>query len=305
MPKMKYGLSGDPGDIESEGYYDGPCPPKGRYAWRLSRLILKENSSGDLMLSGLLILDDPRPSRSRWNGYPMWFNRNLTDKSAKFVKNFIQDGLRVPLRDMAALDNLIILDQTKDLPANVVSVGKIKLDKQPHLVVAARRRRDSEDPQLETDDWAPAFWAIDPADLAESDEDADEDYGDEGEDEGDAEDPFDDESEDGDEPDDDEPDGDDDEGEDGEDLLTEDELRQMGIAELRALLVDEEIMTKAQAARIKQKSALVAAYLKAYDEPEDEEPEDEPEDEEPPPPPRRTARKSTAAKAARPARTRR
>jgi hypothetical protein len=294
VPKLKWGLKGDPGEIEGRNVYDGPTPPKGVYICALVRLGLRENSSGDNMFNGLLEIRDPRPNKKKYSGYSFWFNRNVTDQGARFVKNFITQGLGVPMKTMADLDKLVIV-QDDELPTQVVSIGKVKLDSEPLLVVVARRRRDVDDPELETDDFAPAFPGIDPKKLASAkSEDEDDEELDDDEDEDDDSDPFEDDEDDADE----EDDSDDEEDEDeDEDELTREELEAMGLPELRELAVESGAMTSAKAKKAK-KTALVEVLAPAEDEDEDED-EDEEEDEEddePPTPPKKTTRKTKSRK---------
>jgi hypothetical protein len=295
VTKLKWGLKAAAEEMEPGGFYDGPTPPKGRYICAIKRLQVKETQNGDPRFNGLLEIRDPRKGKSQYNGYAFWLGVNITEKSVRFVTNFIKQGLGVPFKDLADLDRILDVD-SKDLPANVTSIGKVKFGvegKEPLVVVNAKRRRQNDDPdgdwELTTDDFAPAFPGIDPKKLADEDgaaaDDDDEDD--------DADDMFeDDEDEDEDEDDDDE----DDEDEGDEDALTREELEDMGLTELRELAAETGVMTKARAAKAK-KSALVDA-LAPEDEDEDED-EDEEEEEQAPPPRKSTRTRKPPAKSAR------
>jgi hypothetical protein len=291
VTKVKWGLQAAAEEMDDQGFYDGPVPPKGRYICAIRRLQVKETANGDPRFNGLLEIRDPRKGKSQYNGYAFWLGINITEKSVRFVTNFIKQGLGVPFKDLADLDKLLDVD-SKDLPANVLAIGRVKFGvdgKEPLIVVNAKRRRQNDDPdgdwELTTDDFAPAFPGIDPKKLAAEDGATDDE-----DDEDDADDMF----EDGDDEDDADTEDDEDEDEDDEDededALTREELEDMGLTELRELAVEQGVMTKVRASKAK-KSALVDAL--APDEDEDEDDEDE-EEEEQAPPPRRAARKAPA-----------
>lgn len=284
MPKVtwKSTLSDNPDEIKGS-FYDGPTPPKGMYVVRLERLTLKTNSNGDDMFSGLLIVDDTRKSKKQYNGYGIWFNRNLTPAGERFVRNFVEAGLGVPWKTFREVG---AITEDKDRPTAVVSIGKVKIERKPKLVVVCRRRRQGGDPdgdwELETDDFAPAFPGIDPKKVSDPTADEDDDDGDDSDDE-EVDDLFDESEEDDDEEDEDE----EDEEDNGAPSL--EELKAMKLSELRSLADDEEIDHDGM-----KKPALVQALDAHYngdeeDEDEDEEDEDE---EEPPPPPAKKSKKS-------------
>jgi len=240
MPKVKWDLSEDPEEIEGS-FYDGDVPPKGIYVVKLKRLGIKTNKNDDDMFNGLVEIADPRKKKSKYNGYAFWFNRNVTKEGERFLRNFIEKGLGVPWKKFRANG---AVTEDGDRPTQVVSIGGIKIAKEPLMVMACKRRKsqDGEEWELTSDDFAPAFPGIDPATLTDSEKDEDEDEDEDEELDDEDEDPFGDEDEeDSDEEDSDEEDEDDsdeeDEGE-AEDSLDRAELEKMGLAELRQLAKD-------------------------------------------------------------------
>jgi hypothetical protein len=307
MPKVKWALSGDTEELEGGSFYDGACPPKGMYVVALKRMGLKVNKSGDDMWNALVEIRETRNAKKKFNGYAFWFNRNLTEAGARFVRNFVEKGLGIPWEKFLKMG---AVTESTDKPTNVVSLAGVKIANEPLMTIMAKRRRQNDDPdgewELVADDFAPAFPGIDPATLSDDEEEYDEDEDDSAAVE-DPEDPFAaDDEDDSDDEDDDESD-DEDEGDEGAPSL--EELNEMEVKELRDLAKDPEVDVYAKGMK---KADLVAA-LDAYYRPEDdEEPDDEDEDEdededdddeedEPTPPPTR-ARKAPAKKAARPAR---
>ena len=94
MPKAAWG--GDFGkDAETaEGGdfapYDGPTPKKGVYITRMKMFRLKLNKNDDHMLNGLFVVDEPKSSpKSKYNGYPMWWNGNITEQGAGYINAFL------------------------------------------------------------------------------------------------------------------------------------------------------------------------------------------------------------------------
>jgi len=89
---MKFNVGADAADVDpnTEGFYDGPTPPKGVYRFALKFLNMKENSNGDPMLTGVLeIAERPKSEKGKFNGYGMWFNLNVTKQGAPYVNNFL------------------------------------------------------------------------------------------------------------------------------------------------------------------------------------------------------------------------
>lgn len=92
MKKMKFTVGAEAADVDpnTEGFYDGPTPPKGVYRFQLKFLNMKENSNGDPMLNGVLeIAERPKSEKGKFNGYGMWFNLNVTKQGAPYVNNFL------------------------------------------------------------------------------------------------------------------------------------------------------------------------------------------------------------------------
>jgi hypothetical protein len=92
MPKARWAVSQDePEEIESYEVYDGDKPPGGVvYAGRLTRLSVKANKNDDPMINGLVLVDEPKgAAKSKYNGYPIWFNQNVTEQGAPYVNQFL------------------------------------------------------------------------------------------------------------------------------------------------------------------------------------------------------------------------
>lgn len=132
MPKASWGdIDGSPFDDELEAYevYDGDTPPKGLYRMRLKMLRLKPNKNGDMMLNGLLLVNEPAGSKkSQYNGYDTWVNLNITKQGARWVNNFL--SALVPEGKVAAVrkafwSQKVMID--KEDPANVLSIGTLKI----------------------------------------------------------------------------------------------------------------------------------------------------------------------------------
>jgi hypothetical protein len=92
MPKARWDVSSEePEELESYDVYDGDKPPPGVYAVKLTRLSVKANKNNDPMLNGLLLVDEPKgANKAKFNGYPIWFNQNVTDQGAPYVVQFLK-----------------------------------------------------------------------------------------------------------------------------------------------------------------------------------------------------------------------
>lgn len=197
-------------------FYKGPIPPKGSYLGTLKRLeLVKENSAGDPMLRGLLEINEPKKSKaSKYNGYGVWFNQNLTDVGAEYCNGFL-DALAGPnetkqqkLKD-AFWGNGMVVDGKGE--GHVLKIGTVRIGSpEGKIVLAFNGRRKGYQGEIKLD---VAGWLIldeDGAVVADDDEyEEDDEY----EDEYEAEDEEDDEE---DEEDDEEDDEDDEEEEEDE-----------------------------------------------------------------------------------------
>ena len=70
--------------------YAGDVPPSGSYLFKLKRLIIKENGSGDSMFQGLAEICEPKGSKAaKYNGYGAWFQQNITDQGKGYVNQML------------------------------------------------------------------------------------------------------------------------------------------------------------------------------------------------------------------------
>lgn len=187
MGKVKWGIgTEEPEDLQGFDVYDGPEPPKGVYKVRLKFLKLKTNKNGDDMLNGLLEINEERKDKKKYNGYGIWFNQNVTEQGAPYVKQFLT-ALGVSWKDF--ISSTITDDDTD--PPTIKRLGKLKLvtadgeSTQPECRVLTKRGSYQGDERLEVSRFLP------PKDEDEDEEDADD---------ADSSDDSDDDEEDGEEP---------------------------------------------------------------------------------------------------------
>jgi len=211
MPKVKIKAGDFSGVDAAKGFaaYSGPKPPKGVYKCKVKIWNLKINSSGDQMFKILLEIDEPKGSKkAKFNGYPMWHQANLTEKSAPFV-NAMLDAMKVSRKAVWSVG--VVTEQGGDINAKMgTKVTKIA-GKSPVgievLVVTKIDNYNDDSKQV------PASFLVVPEGYgSEAEEAGDTDAGDE-----DDEDEDDEDSEDSDDDDEDDSDSDDDDDEDDED----------------------------------------------------------------------------------------
>lgn len=132
MPKATWeNVEGSPWEDELEDFpiYEGDLPPKGVYRCAMKFLRLKTNNSGNPMLTGLLIVNEPAGSKkSQYNGYDFWFNLNVTNQGSRWVNNFL--SVIVPEDKVAAVRKAfwaqkVMIDKAE--PPNVLSIGGVKI----------------------------------------------------------------------------------------------------------------------------------------------------------------------------------
>src|SRR5882757_227233 len=282
MPKATWGnIEGNPfeDDLEDYDVYDGEMPPKGVYRCTLKFLRLKENSNGDPMLNGLLVINEPKGSKkSQYNGYDFWFNQNVTKQGAPYLNNFLSALVsedKVPALRKAFWGQKVMLD--KNEPPNVVSIGTLKLlDKTPLVAVNTKLKTYNGDVSLDVSKF-----------MRPKDEDLGTDA------------PVEDEEEWVEEPDAD-ADAPESEGEGDEELAErEEELSEMTLAELKKIARGELGMKLAEVKGLDEEGLIDAILEREFPEGDDEpdEPEEDEEDEEEPP--KRTRRSAVPAPAAR------
>lgn len=84
--------------------YAGDVPPSGSYLFKLKRLIIKENGSGDSMFQGLAEICEPKGSKAaKYNGYGAWFQQNITDQGKGYVNQMLAsftDGSDVQMMEI-------------------------------------------------------------------------------------------------------------------------------------------------------------------------------------------------------------
>lgn len=70
--------------------YTGPVPPKDTYNVKITVLVLKNNRNNDPMITGVANINEPTSSKkSKYNGYGIWFNQNITEQGAGYVNQFL------------------------------------------------------------------------------------------------------------------------------------------------------------------------------------------------------------------------
>jgi len=172
MPKVtQWGLSDDsePDDLAAFEPYDGEDPPKGVYIWRLTNFRVKANKNDDLMLNGLLILQDDRPRKKEYNGFPLWFNQNITDQGKPYVKQFL-NAVGLSWNDL--LNKTIVEGKmpksNEDDPVAITKIGNLRFDADDVLVRATCRVRKDGSEDMEVGSFLE--WK-DPDDMEDSDGD--------------------------------------------------------------------------------------------------------------------------------------
>lgn len=179
MPKAKWGIgTEEPEELEQFAVYDGDEPPTGVYPFVLKRLTVKENKNGDDMLNGLVEIRAPKSDKkSKYNGWAVWFNQNVTDQGAPYVKQWLK-SLGLTWKDFT---NKTVLE-SDERPCKVVKIGNVKFNdgNEPPLRATIKMGRKSGDypARLEIGQW-----------LAPQEESGDWDGADDG-DEPDEDDPF-------------------------------------------------------------------------------------------------------------------
>lgn len=284
MAKLKqYGNNLDTNQDAATGgdFYTGDVPPAGVYKGVVKRVTIKQNKNGDDMLNVLTEIKEPKGSpKAKFNGYGIWNNINITDQGVPYVKAFLLAVGANPDDFFAGKGNV----DDKVTPNRLLSVGRFKFTEDGVPVVCATKRttfqgndrlevrqylaadepEDDEDDDIEVIEEDDDMEDVEESEEEyEDDEDADED---EDEDESDE-----DESEDEDE--------DADEDEEEEDGYTREELDDLSIIELKAIL-KENGWTPADYKGY-SKDDLVNAIL-GEDEDEDDEADDAEDDDEPP-----------------------
>lgn len=179
MPKARWDVSSEePEELESYDVYDGDKPPAGVYAVKLTRLSVKANKNNDPMLNGLLLVDEPAKSnKGKFNGYPIWFNQNVTDQGAPYVVQFLKAlGLTwAEFRTKTITEGDI--PEAKGEPATrIMKIGAVKFNdgNEPTLRVSTKDDSYNGADKLAVSQFLAPRGAVEPEDE-DGDEDGDED----------------------------------------------------------------------------------------------------------------------------------
>lgn len=173
MPKVKsWGLSdsSEPDELEAFEPYDGPDPKKGVYKFRLTNFRIKCNKNDDPMLNGLLIIQEDRVEKKKFNGWPVWFNQNITDQGKPYILQILK-ALGVTWSDFH--DNTIVEgkmpEENGDDPAPIAKIGKVKFGEDTLVRASIGARKDNSE-EMEVKTFLP--WKDD--DELDSDDESDE-----------------------------------------------------------------------------------------------------------------------------------
>lgn len=136
MGKVKFGIDADDaiGAEAGEGgsFYDGPIPPRGAYRGVLKRLeLVAKNGSGDPMLRYLIELKaKPNTEASKYDGYGVWGNQNVTDQGKGYVNQFLDaltngsDEQILATRKAFWGGQLVVEDEGE---GHVIRIGKMQI----------------------------------------------------------------------------------------------------------------------------------------------------------------------------------
>lgn len=242
--------------------YAGPVPPKDTYRVTIKFMVMKKNRNKDNMITGVAEINEPESSKkSKFNGYGIFFNQNVTAQGAGYVNQFLDaiSGGDAALRK-AFWDKGVSVDESKEIAGGhpITKIGgKLRVPEQDGLdaVLAAKEGSYNGEDRLEVGSW-----------LLPINEGPSDDEDDEGDDDVDVE-----EADESDEDDDDDADDEDDEGDDEDDADDEsrrEELEAMSRPDLVKLAKSLGIKT----GKSKSESDYVTEILAAEDDGEDEAP---------------------------------
>lgn len=204
MGKVNFGMkkhASTKSKTSGGNFYDGEVPTKGPYIGLLKRLELVYNSSDDHMLRGLLEIDEPKKSKSsKYNGYGVWFNQNVTDVGAPYLNAFLEalagddPGKQKSIKNAFWGPGPTIAGKSDE--GHVLKIGSLKIgspEGKLHVAFNGRRKKYDDEYKLIVGSWLIMEGSDDEEDDDEGEEDyAAEDYeaeeADEGEDEGEEED---------------------------------------------------------------------------------------------------------------------
>lgn len=91
MPNIKLKAGAKAADAKAAKVgYTGPRPPKGVYRVNVKRLTCTVNKNDDFMLNCVAEIAEPKGSpKSKFNGYGIWWNGNLTEDGAGYINQFL------------------------------------------------------------------------------------------------------------------------------------------------------------------------------------------------------------------------
>ena len=150
MAKVKWGVTGEEVDNTDPGeayeIYDGPVPPSGIYRLAVKSAEYTLFSTGSKGLKLLLIVDENRTDKKRYNGAPCWDNVIDLESTAFKIRQFV-DAIGAEGKDW---DNTVI-----DSNKMVTKFGRVKVE---GLFIRAQLKRgqnQSGDPRLEVNRYLP------------------------------------------------------------------------------------------------------------------------------------------------------
>lgn len=121
MAKVKWKQTIEkPDDVSAFPEYDAEgLPPLRPYRWRIVKVELVENASGDDMFKVHMTIDEPEGTeKSKYNNYFTTTNLNFTDKGKKFLMGWLQ-SIGVKWSDL--IDDCITDDDGR--PTTVKRIG--------------------------------------------------------------------------------------------------------------------------------------------------------------------------------------
>jgi len=193
MPRVTINVGDYSGVTPAVGFssYSGPTPPKGLYRCKTGLFRIVDNSNNDPMFKIVFEIAEPKGDKSKYNGYAIWHNANITEKGAPYL-NAMLDALGLDRKAVWAGANGGIVTK-KDKPEDVLKIGSKKVEGIEVLVTAKRKNYP-----VGSDQWELAVSSFAKAGpVSDADDDEDEaDLDDDGSDESDADDDDDDDEDD-------------------------------------------------------------------------------------------------------------
>lgn len=128
--KVKWALGGsEPDDLaefkdNEQIVKESGLPPKGTYTFAVKRLAVKPNKNDDDRISVMLVMKEPKKSdKAKWNGYLVWDGFNVTEQGAPFIKRFLK-GLGLTWKDFIERSK-----QDNQDPPHITRIGKVQFEK--------------------------------------------------------------------------------------------------------------------------------------------------------------------------------